>query len=112
MRIFLISMLFLFSVQSLGFSFGFDKSGGLRDPFMIPLKDVSELEQEDFFKTLPFEVEIKGVIMNDKKKYVVINDDIVQERENWRGLTIEEISKDFLIVNYNQKKVKVFFKNK
>jgi len=84
---------------------------GLRDPFLIPLKNISELEQEDFFKTLPFPVEIKGVVMQGGKKYVIINQDIIEENESWKGLIVKEITQKYLVVEYNNRKVKIFINN-
>ena len=84
---------------------------GLRDPFLIPLKNISELEQEDFFKTLPFPVEIKGVVMQGSKKYVVINQDIVEENESWKGLIVKDITKKYLVIEYNNRQVKVLINN-
>ncbi len=84
---------------------------GLRDPFSLSLKEMSaELQEEDLLKKLPFPVEIRGIVMKQGKKFIVINNDIVKEKDEWRGLTIDEISKEYLVVIYNQKKLKFFLK--
>lgn len=84
---------------------------GLRDPFIVPegFEELGE-EDEDLIKRLPFDIEVKGIVMDKNGKFAIINDKIVKEKEDWKGLTIDQIERDCLTIIYGGKKMKIPFK--
>ena len=112
-RIFSIILLIL--MASVNFSLGAQPNinfnlESVRDPFIIPAV-VEEIEEkdEDFLKRLPFTIEVKGIVVDKTAKFAIINDRIVKEKDNWEGLVIDEIEKEYLIVIYGHRKIKVPF---
>jgi len=85
----------------------------IRDPFILPTA-VEEIEEkdEDILKRLPFTIDIKGIVIDETGKFVIINDMIVKEKGNWKSLVIDEIEKDHLIVIYGERKIRIPFKEK
>ena len=81
---------------------------GLRDPFLAPAGfEVVDQENESALKKFPFDIEINGVAIDKDKKYVIINKMVIKEKESWRGLTIDQITEDYLIILYRGKKTKI-----
>ncbi|MFA5271444.1 MAG: hypothetical protein WC412_03765 [Candidatus Omnitrophota bacterium] len=80
----------------------------LRDPFAAP-EGLEQTAEETGLSRIPFTVELKGIIMEGNKKYAVLNDNIVKEKESWRGITIEKIEKDYISVIYGGKQIKIPF---
>jgi hypothetical protein len=81
---------------------------GLRDPFLAPAGfEVVDQEDESALKKFPFDIEINGVAIDNDKKYVIINKMIIKEKESWRGLTIDHIAEDHLVILYRGKKSKI-----
>jgi len=90
----------------------------LKDPFIPPqgfrVKEKTEEEKlEELMKKLPFKPEdIQGVVMENDKKYVIINNQIVQQSDKFQGLIIEIIEKDHLVVIFRKRKITLPFKKK
>lgn len=83
----------------------------LRDPFAAPAGLV-QTSDESGISRIPFTVELKGIIMEGDKKYAVLNDSIVREKDSWRGITIEKIEADSVSVIYQGREFKIPFTKK
>lgn len=83
----------------------------LRDPFAAP-KGLEQTADESGISRIPFEIELKGIIIEGDKKYAVLNDNIVKEKDTWRGITIDKIEKDYINVIYFGNQIKIPFVKK
>jgi hypothetical protein len=71
-----------------------------RDPFLsladkIKLGDTSS-------NILPFPVVLSGIIWTKDMPVAMVNNEIVQQGEDWQGLKVEKIEKDKLILKRGQ----------
>ena len=80
----------------------------LRDPFAPP-EGLEQSAEDSGLSKIPFAIELKGIIIEGNKKYAVLNDNIVKEKDTWRGITIEKIEKDYINVIYGGKQIKIPF---
>lgn len=73
----------------------------LRDPFLTP-EGFEKIEDQGriLLERILSDIKIMGIIIDGEKKYAIINDSIVKEKEIWQELLIEEIEKDRLTVIY------------
>ena len=73
----------------------------LRDPFNEPEGFVGvDGQSRVLFEKMLLDMKIMGIIIDGNKKYAIINDSIVKEKEIWKELLIDEIDKDRLVVIY------------
>ncbi|MFA6282256.1 MAG: hypothetical protein WCY05_07140 [Candidatus Omnitrophota bacterium] len=101
----LFLVLFCLSTKISASQANFD-SQEIRDPFHIP-EGVEEISAENATLKIPFVVNLKGVIIDGDKKYAIMNDSIVKEKDLWQGMIIEKIEKDYINVNYEGKKIQI-----
>jgi len=99
-----ILILSLFWIKILLANNEFDNSIVLRDPFIPPV-DFEEIKKEAQY--LPIPIEIKGVVIDGERKYIILNEDIVEEKGNYQGMIIEKITKDFIILNYKNEEITI-----
>lgn len=73
----------------------------LRDPFIAPegFEKIDDQSRILLGRVLD-DMKIMGIVIAENEKYVIINDSIVKEKEEWQGLTIDRIEKDRLTVLY------------
>ena len=83
----------------------------LRDPFSAP-EGLEQSAEETGLSRIPFAIELKGIIIEGNKKYAILNDNIVKEKDTWRDITIEKIEKDYINVIYGGKQIKIPFVKK
>ncbi len=89
----------------------FDKQS-VRDPFIAPIafEQIDEESQILLEKALA-NAKIMGIAIDGDKKYVIINDRIIEEKSKWRDLVIDEIGKDYFMVIYRGTKTKIPYKS-
>jgi len=73
----------------------------LRDPFLAP-EGFEKIEDQGqvLLERILADIKIMGIIIDGAKKYAIINDSIVKEKEVWQELLIDKIEKDKLTVIY------------
>ncbi len=86
----------------------------IRDPFLPPeIFETKKTTPEEILKKLPFKSsDVKGTVIDKNKRYVIIGTSIIKEKDKWQGLVIDKIEKNYLIVIYYNKKIKIPFSNK
>ena len=86
----------------------------IHDPFLPPeIFETKKTTAEELLKKLPFKsADIKGTVIDKDKRYVIIGTSIIKEKDMWQGLMIDKIEKNYLIVIYGNKKIKIPFSNK
>ena len=72
----------------------------LRDPLQAPqgFDKMTNAEQERELSKILSDLRIMGIIHSADEKYVIINDTIVKEKDSWRGIVVETINKDNIII--------------
>ncbi len=82
-----------------------------RDPF-IPLLDKDGLRpRSDLFEKaeLPIKIDLSGIVWNKQVQFAIINGKIVKENEEvTRGLTLEKINSDNVVLEYGGRSTKVY----
>ncbi|MDD5069680.1 MAG: hypothetical protein PHV17_03030 [Candidatus Omnitrophica bacterium] len=72
----------------------------LRDPLQSPpgFDKMTNAEQERELSKILSDLRIMGIIHSPNEKYVIINDTIVKEKDSWRGVVVESINKDNIVI--------------
>lgn len=106
-------ILFSFSVCFLAWPQGkvyFDKEV-IRNPFVAPIDfEIIDEESQILLEKVLANAEIMGILIDGSQKYLIINNQIIKEKERWRDLVIDEIGKNYFIVIYRGKKTKIPYK--
>ena len=109
----LITALPLVSFYLIFFTFGQQETEldrFVRDPFVAPNETLNN--SSDFPNELPFDLQINGIAMDKASKFVIINNEIIKEKETFHDIFIDEINKDYLVVIYLGKRLNIPLKNK
>ncbi len=85
----------------------------IRDPFLAP-EGFEKIEDQGkiLLEKILADIKIMGIIIDGAKKYAIINDSIVKEKEIWQELLIEKIEKDQLTVIYRGRSTTIPYKKK
>ena len=77
----------------------------LRDPFIAP-ESIEEIDKESkiLFDKILSNLEIMGIVIDGNKRYAIINNCIVKEKDIWGELTVDVIEKGYLIIIYRGRK--------
>ena len=83
----------------------------LRDP-LIPPEGFEKIDKESeaLLKQKFSDAKIMGIAIDGNKKYVIINNAIIQEKGTWREIVIDKINIDHLIVVYQGESSKIPYK--
>tara|TARA_B100000315_G_scaffold226607_1_gene233667 strand:+ start:828 stop:1187 length:360 start_codon:yes stop_codon:yes gene_type:complete len=114
-KIILLKLVFLLMLSSVSFVWARDEvpftRQSLRDPFIAPegFEKIDEQGQVLLEKILG-DVKIMGIIIDGNKKYAIINNSIVKEKEAWQELLIDKIEKDRLTVIYRGRSTTIPYK--
>ena len=83
----------------------------LRDPFIAPEGfEKIEAQEEVLLEKILGDVKIMGIMIDGNKRYVIINNSIVKEKEAWQELLIDKIEKDRLTVIYRGRSTTIPYK--
>lgn len=71
---------------------------GTRDPF-LSLDDKRELGQKPIdIASLPYPVELQGIIWTKELRLAVVNNETVEENQDWREFKVKRIEKEKVIL--------------
>lgn len=71
------------------------------DPFRTPKEFYSsDRALATILSELSIGMNIKGVVISGKKSYIIVNDEIISEGDEWRGLKVEKIFPDKMVLRY------------
>lgn len=115
MKLIIISLFFLYFISN-GYTetkecdFNFNKDN-LRDPLTAPESfEKIDKESQALLKQKFSDAKIMGIAIDGKNKYVIINNAIIQEKGSWKGMVIDKINRNHLIVTYKGESSKIPYK--
>lgn len=100
----LFFILFLIIIRNALFAQGEED----RDPFLSFSDKIILSQKAQDLSTLPYPIVVNGIIWTEKIPVAMLNNDIVQQGENWRDFRVYRIEKDKVILKWENRKFEIF----